>query len=203
MRRSLALGVCLLLSATLSSATERRYGDKGTKAPNYYPLQVGNTWHFKVTVMGQTITAISRIAKIETIDNVALARLEASIMDNIVASEHLRVTEEGVFRYRSNGQEFSPPLCFLKYPVKPGAKWEGEYKVGNETTKYLAETQEETVEVPAGKFKAIKVTMRLESMGQVVHTSYWFVPDVGFVKQTVDAKGPNIVMELEKYELKK
>jgi len=42
--------------------------------------------------------------------------------------------------------------------------------------------------------------MRLESKGQNVTATYWFVKDVGIVKQTVDAPGLSILMELEKFE---
>jgi hypothetical protein len=58
------------------------------------------------------------------------------------------------------------------------------------------------VEVPAGKFKAIRVDIKYEG-AQNIETTYWFCLDVGFVKQTVNLNNLNIVMELEKYELKK
>ena len=109
----------------------------------------------------------------------------------------------GIFRYRNNKQEISPPLCLLKLPITNGAKWKGELKVANDEGKYSCEAKEETVEVPAGKFKAMRVTILLEGKTQNVTTSYWFVPDIGFVRQTVETGNLNIVMDLEKYTIAK
>jgi hypothetical protein len=197
------VGVLFLVSATFSNAVVPDKAGKEAqeaKTPNYYPMRVGNQWNYRVEVGGNSAESISKIAKIETIDDVPLARLEAYIGGELKATEHLRQTDKGIFRYRNNGQEISPPICLLKYPVKSGATWDGEISVGKETGKYFCEATEESIEVAAGKFKTIHVSVRLESGGKTVHTSYWFVKNVGFVRQTVDAGNLNIVMELEKFE---
>src|SRR5215475_9212050 len=75
---------------------------KSEPPASYYPLQVGNQWHYRVEVGGNSGQAVSRIAKMEVIDGVSLARLEATVNGNPVASEHLRETKDGVFRYRNN-----------------------------------------------------------------------------------------------------
>ena len=64
----------------------------------------------------------------------------------------------------------------------------------------ICEATEEAIEVAAGKFKTMRVSVRLESGGKTFNTSYWFVKNVGFVRQTVDAGNLSIVMELEKFE---
>jgi hypothetical protein len=199
-------GIAFLMAASLAAAKPAKkdeQGDKSADPGNYYPLQAGNEWKYRVEVGGNSAQAVSRIAKVETIDGTSLARLEAKVNDNIVATEHLRATDKGVFRYRNNGQEINPPICLLKYPAKSGDKWEGDITVGKEKGKYFCETKEEQVDVPAGKFKTMKVTVTLESKGQKVTTAYWFAKDVGFVKQTVEAGDLNINMELEKFDLAK
>src|SRR5688572_21641812 len=132
--RVLLLGL-LILAAPPSSAEEpkNKNDPKPAKAGNYYPLQAGNEWHFKVTVGDKTSTAFTRITKIEKFDDVPLARLEAMVNDKVVGVEHLRQTDEGIFRYRNNDQEITPPICLLKYPTKSGAKWNGPITVGKET----------------------------------------------------------------------
>jgi hypothetical protein len=200
-------GIAFLMAASLAAAKPAKKDDKGDKAAepgDYYPLQVGNKWEYRVEVAGNSAKAVSSITKMETLDGKEpLARLEAKVNDNVVATEHLRVTAEGVFRYRNNNQDISPPIRLLKYPAKSGDKWSGDITVGKEKGNYSCEAKEENVEVAAGKFKALKVTVTLESKGQKVATSYWFVKDVGFVKQTVEAGDLNIKMELEKFELAK
>lgn len=191
-------GILIFLAAAFADAQEKQ---EDLVTANYYPLQVGNQWRFKVTVGENSANAISRIAKLENIDGQDLARLEALVNGNVVATEHLRQTDKGIFRYRNNSADITPPICLLKYPIKNKEKWDGDIKVGNDKGKYFCEAKEDTIDVPAGKFETIRVTIRLEGKGpQNVNTSYWFVKDVGIVRQTVDAAGLSIVMELEKFE---
>jgi hypothetical protein len=210
MRRHLLListmSVLLLFAAASSHAGDGKK-DKGDKkeaaVPDYFPLQVGNRWVYKVDANGNVVTLISRIARIEMIDKQPLARLEAEVNGKVAATEHLQQTPMGVLRYRTNDFVPTPPFMLLKSPVKAGDKWAGSFKVGAVETKYASEAQEETVDVPAGKFKTIRVAIRLEENGKTVQMTYWFAQDVGFVKQTVEAEGLNILIQLEKFERKK
>ncbi len=200
MRLLPVFGVILALATAFADGQEKKQNTPGT---SYYPLQVGNQWSFRVTVGENSANAISKIAKMETIDGLDLAKLEAIVNGNVVATEHLRETEKGIFRHRNNGAEITPPICLLEYPVKlkETSKWRGDIKVGADKGTYSCEAKQEGVTVPAGEFKdAIRVSIRLEGKGQNVNTTYWFVKDKGFVKQTVEAAGLSIVMELEKYE---
>jgi hypothetical protein len=198
-----SLGLALLAcSATLLPAGEKKPDDK-KKAPNYYPVAEGAAWHFHVTVNGNEAKATNRIAKIEKIDGVDLGRLEAVVSDKVVATEHVSQNDKGVFRHRYNGQVIDPPLPLIRYPVKAGDKWDGELKVGKDAARYDCVATEEEVSVPAGKFKAVKVVINVTENGNTLATTYWFVNDIGFVRQTVEAGNLNILMELEKRETKK
>ncbi len=195
--------IAFLMAASHAGAKPVKKDDKKDSAAdrgNYYPLQVGNEWKYKVEAGGNSAQAVSTITKIEEIDGVSLARLEATVNGNVVANENLRSDDKGVFRYRNNGQEINPPILLLRYPAKSGDKWNDDITVGKEKGKYLCETREENVEVPFGKFKAMKVTVTLEAKMQKVTTSYWFVKDVGFVKQTVEAGDLVINMDLESFK---
>lgn len=201
-------GALLIVLAGLGvlNAKPNPPGDK--KTPNYYPMNVGNQWNYKVSVAENSASVHSRIVKMETIDNnMELARLEATVNNSVVAVELLKQTEQGVFRYRNNGIDLTPPICLLKYPLnikpKEPMKWSGAFKGGAEKGSYTAEATEDNVEVAAGKFPAIRVVIKHEQgkgPGQTVNTTYWFVKDVGFVKQTVEGGGQSILMELEKFE---
>jgi hypothetical protein len=197
-------GIAFLMAASLAVAKPAKKGDKkdgAAEQADYYPLQVGNKWEYRVEVAGNSAKAVSSITKMESFEGKEhpLARLEAKVNDNVVATEHLLATDKGVFRYRNNGQEINPPICLIKYPARSGDKWEGDITVGKEKGKYLCETREEIV----GKYTAMKVTVTLDAKNQKVSTSYWFVKDIGFVKQTVDAGDLNIKMDLESFELAK
>src|SRR5262249_5467844 len=91
------------------------------KAPNYYPLQVDNAWHYKITVGGNPVDAVARVVKIDDINGEKLPRLELTRNGNVLATEHLRQTNDGVFRHRNKGADITPPICLLKYPIKGDA----------------------------------------------------------------------------------
>jgi hypothetical protein len=184
------------------NAQPDKKGKDDKDAPNLYPVEVGNTWRFKVTVAGMEKTITTKIAKHEMVDGKKLARLESP---DTPATEHLIQTDKGVFRHRFNGAEVSPPFQLIAYPPKVGAKWKGEFTVQNAKSTYDGEVQaEETIEVPAGKFKTVKVQVNLVENGQKVTVTYWFAKDIGFVKEDVTVGGNQIVLlELEKFERRK
>jgi hypothetical protein len=207
MRRQIRLttlgGLVIFLATAIAPGQEGKQPDQGSKTPNYYPVEVGNTWHYKVTVNGKDGTITTTVAKHEKVDGTLAARLESP---NVNLTEHLMQTEKGVFRYRYKDSDVTPPFKLIAYPPKVGAKWEGAFTVKNEEGKhtYTAEIlKEEAVAVPAGKFKALVVQVKLESAGQKIDTTYWFVKDVGFVKQTAAFGNLNILLELERFERKK
>jgi hypothetical protein len=197
-----AFSVLWLLEAGSSGAGDAKK-DKEAKAPSYYPLEVGTKWEYDLTINGNVLQMNSKIVRTEKIDDVPLAVLEAEIGGKATATEHLRQTAKGLLRYRTNQFVADPPLILLPSPVKPGDKWGGAFMVGESKAKYAAQVQEETVEVPAGKFKTLRVAIVLEQDGKIINTTYWFAQNVGFVKQTVNAEGINLVIEMRKFEPKK
>jgi len=161
---------------------------KAQESRSYYPLKVGNKWTYQIesdTIAKGTAKLTNQIAKIEKIDEVPLSRLETTAKGKIVASEHLSINDKGIFRNRYNGIEVTPPICMLKFPVKKGSSWKTESNVGDEKLKVSCKSDEEEIEVPAGKFKTIKVIMDAEVTGAgiIVSTTYWFAQGVGVVKQ--------------------
>ena len=190
----------LFLLMTFAHAQEPKNGSKVVATANYYPLEVGNEWQYRVAANDRNSVLVTRISKIEEIGKEKLARLESPVLN---MSEHLTQTEKGVFRHRYNGADVSPPFRLLPYPATVGAKWEGEFTVEKENgaRKYFGEIQsEETIDVPAGKFKAICLLIKLEENGKRIETTYWFAKDVGLVKQSFETAGRSVLMELEKFE---
>jgi hypothetical protein len=200
----LLVGVLIVLGDPVSFAGQDK---KDKKTPDYYPLQVGNQWNYKLDVNGKEFAMINRIAKIVTINEKTYAVLESEMGGKVKATEHLRKTDKGIIRLRTNNFESVPPIVLVKNPVKPGDKWRDNITVMDEEAKhdakYDAVAEEEMVKVPAGSFKTLRVAIRLEEGDKVVNTTYWFAPGVGFVKQTVEAPMVNMTIELEKYKLTK
>lgn len=170
---------------------------------NYYPVEVGNNWHYRVTANGNLTNASMRISRHDVINGEKLARLDFL---NGPVTEHIAQTEKGVFRHGINGSQLNPPLRLLPYPPDVGTKWEGNFTsdIAPGKNRYFGEIQqEEMVDVPAGRFKALRVHLRVEQFGPDIQTTYWFVKDVGFVKQAVNIQGLPMTMELERFEIKK
>lgn len=201
-------GCIMFLAATAWSSAGGDKKDSGEKKPDgppeYYPLQVGNEWHYAVTANGNNTKVVTRISTIETIGDKKYAKLiNPSVA---VQSEHLFQDDKGVQRARYNNLAVTPPFLLLPTPAKVGAKWKGQFAVEKEkgVHNYSGEIQaEETVAVPAGKFATLRVFIEVEDNGKKVRTTYWFARDVGFVKQTFEAEGLSLLLELEKFEKKK
>ena len=175
--------------------------------PDYYPLKVGTKWHYDFSANGNKMTVINAIAKVEDIDGQSLSRLETTIDNQVKATEHLTVTDKGVFRHRIKGIAITPPVCLLKFPVKDGETWNADVKIGEQQITLKAKAgKEEEVTVPAGKYKAVTSELEVTAGGDNVKTRYWFAKDVGVVKQTIEINSTkeinstNIELELSKFE---
>jgi len=100
----------------------------------------------------------------------------------------IAVSSEGLFRVAANGEAMAKPITLLKMPAKVGTKWEldggAQYTV----------TKEEEVEVPAGKFHALRV----ESVAGDSKTTLWFAPNVGLIKMASD--GSDRVQVLKEFK---
>ena len=178
--------------------------EKTQESKSYYPLKAGNKWTYQIEsdTAAKGSKLINQIAKIEKINGVSLSRLETTMKGRVAATEHLSVNEKGVFRDRVNGGEITPPICMLKFPIKKGSTWKVESKVGEEKLSVSCKSDEEEIEVPAGKFKTVKVVMDAEVVGAgiIVSTTYWFAQGVGVVKQHVNINSMQFTLLLEKFE---
>lgn len=187
------------LGPTMAVWAQPGTGGKG----DYFPLLPGTRWEYRFQVGGETKGSITEmVAAIETINNVPLARLEAQVQGNVVGTEHLRATPQGVFRYRTQGTEIKVPVPVLRYPVKAGDSWEVD-TMDQERVKGKVTTSFEVVEVPLGKFKALATDIRFEVQGKPMQSTIWYVEGIGKVKQTLDFGGVQFALELEKFTLGK
>ncbi len=197
--------ILLVFGLALSCQSLATAQEKKQESKAYYPLKAGNKWTYQIdsdAVAKGSAKLSNQIAKMEKIDGVSLFRLETTAKEKVVASEHLSITDKGVFRNRYNGIEVSPPICMLKLPIKKGSTWKTESKVGDEKLSVSCKSDEDEIEVPAGKFKTVKVVMDAEVVGAgiIVSNTYWFAQGVGIVKQHVNINSMQFTLLLEKFE---
>jgi hypothetical protein len=168
-----------------------------TKTSDLYPTAIGTVWRYRTA--GNEI--LVRVAKQEKIDRANCALVESVMGDKVVASEHIAVQPDGLYRYTMAGQKADPPIRFLKLPAKKGDVWEVASKLGGQELKVTYETDEEEITVPAGKFRTVVTRTRdFQAAGQKMAAKIWYAKDVGMVKTEMTIAGNKVVIELEKYE---
>jgi hypothetical protein len=165
----------------------------------YFPLAVGSVWTYKC---GENHFQL-KVVKFEKVGAINCARVELFVNDKSQAAEHIAVTKDGVMRFSFDGKKADPPIRFLELPVKAGKTWKVESKVDGQPLKgSFTSGEEPNVKVPAKTYeKTVTVTgTDLEANGVKLGLKYYFVENVGMVKQVIDIAGQKIVIELEKYE---
>lgn len=166
-----------------------------------FPAKVGNQWHYAVESKGKAAGAITnKVTKIETIDGQPLIRLESFVKDKVVASEHLAVTDAGVFRHRINGSEAIPPVCVIKFPLQADETWDIDTKIGQESLTGNGVCGFEDVEVPAGKFQTVRVKTNAKAGTQEIESTVWFAENFGMVQQTFTLGENTFLLKLDKFE---
>jgi hypothetical protein len=172
---------------------------------SYYPLQVGNTWYYKLGDNKYTL----RVTKFEKIGELNCARVEMAVDEQVKAFEHIAITDEGVVRVSYDERRSDPPLLFLKLPPKKDATWKVDSVIGK-TDKVPGERVSGTfkmgeagkVGVPAGLFDNVITSSAqdLDANGLKLNFTYYFAKGVGMIKQEIDVGGQKVFIELEKFE---
>jgi hypothetical protein len=197
--RALAL-ICLLLMLTASSVLAQRRNRRparGAAAPaskDFFPLRVGDSWTYRHSEGNEfTYTVLSEEKQADgTVQYVV--ELKSGSQINYYYSK----TSGQVLLHRiSYPQEetglkidFTPAKPYLKNPLTAGAKWEWAGKdIGqNDTAESHQVIGPEVVEVPAGKFKTMKMVSKLTLGGAQAVRTFWYAEGVGLVKSTTEAK---------------
>ena len=153
-------------------------------AAPFLQLKEGSTWTYvngssegKVKVTGR-----EKFGEVETF--ILVTEMGGSSTDK----EYLSVDATGIRMHRIASEktvtDYSQPFVRLKLPPVAGDKWEWKGDIGKEkATASFTNEGEEDITVPAGKFKAWKVTAVVEIAGVKHVGSNWFAPGVGIVKQ--------------------
>lgn len=163
----------------------------------YFPLAVGNTWHYKRGEQKQ----LTRVVRQEKIGDVSCAVLSTEVDGKADPETFIAVQKDGVYHYKGNGFVVEPPMALFTLPPKEGHSWKFDSKLGAFPMKGTSQMAEEKIEVPAGKFTAWKVTTEIDLGGAKITGTQFMVKDIGIVKVSTDVPGlPPMVVELEKFE---
>lgn len=189
MRKSF-LAVALLLAAV------------PVRADPLLPTGEGTSWEYDST---ETLTGAAPVHSVVTVragkqllDGKEVAKLE-TLSNNVVSkTELVRVDENGVACLARSGKDgkiakLNPPEPIIAAPLKVGAAWELEGEAaGMKMHQRFTVLAEESVTVPAGRFRAFHLQCKDSSLMSIT-LDRWFVPGTGFVKETTVVRGPGVM----------
>jgi len=178
------------------------------KPPDFLTLKEGTVWTYltggsegKIKVTGR-----EKIGEIETFI------LTTEIDGAATEKEFVAIDATGIRMLRQasgpSGErvtDYAQPFVRLKLPPVKGDKWEWKGEIGKEkATAAFTNEGEEEVKVPAGTYKAWKVTVMIEQGAAKQTGANWFAPGVGIVRQVAkfesEGRKHESVIELKSFE---
>lgn len=191
MKKILSYSLMLMVALAAGAFAEDKVGESP-----YYPTKIGTTWTYRIGEKKLT----QKVTKHEKQGNYFCARIETIVDGNTVATEHIHVTKDGLFRVAYNGEMPDKPVMFFKLPPKTGESWNVEAKVANESVKGKFTISKEKVKVPAGEIDSFLSKGDFDVNGQPAKFNYWITEGKGIVKLEMAVGGQSFAIELEKYE---
>lgn len=164
------------------------------QAPLYFPTTAGTTWAYQLND-GREYTDV--VTKVEPGAGEATVSVARRTPEGIVhpSSDKYVVSTRGLLRVEGCGIKKDRPEWLLKLPYKVEQTWEtgGEQDMldpfPSQKCTHLA-IGEEVVAVPAGTYKALRVTEKYHQipgcmMDPPPPATVWYAPGVGVVKITM------------------
>jgi hypothetical protein len=182
--RSALLTALAALVLVLPAGAAPRLKDRSARG--YYPMTVGDRWVTAIRYADGTVELTEVVTAVEKEGEgqvVSVGRENGGRVGPDVSQ--MMVTDKGLFRVSQLGTAFEAPYCVLRFPLTPGATWTSEARsvVGTEAKLKYTAVQEDDVEAPAGKFRAFRLDVELETAGKTSRSSIWYAPRVGVVKE--------------------
>jgi hypothetical protein len=210
MIRFRTLAVLLLMSLALLPAVAQKPQEP---PPDYFPLRVGDWWKYRSTTADnkQSEFTLKVLSNEKQGDGTNLYLVETL---NAFQPIHDWYSKPGgkVLMHRiaypkneALKADYQPIKLYLKNPLSAGASWEwkGKGMMGVDIEESSRVLGTEAVEVPAGKFQAMKVETKVIQGGMPVTKTYWFANWVGMVKSMTDTGTVKSTTELLDYSFKK
>lgn len=194
MFRPLAVGSALVLLLAVAPAAP--IPKEKSQAPDYYPTALGSKWVYKF----EDSTDTTEITAVETRGDARIVTFSTPSGAKDVTTYTVSVSRKGVFRTHLDKEAIDPTVCFLQHPYKPGDTWDVDTVIRGLPAKLSFTAREaESVEVPAGRYRAVRVDADETFPGKQSRLTYWFAPDVGLVKIRYTTGESDAVTELQSF----
>jgi hypothetical protein len=194
------LAACLILAAVAPAGSAPRLKD--VPGGPYFPTTVGDRWVTEMRYQSNTAEFTEVVTAVEKTDGALLVTVGREVEGVVGPSRsQVRVSDKGLFRLSNLGTVYDAPYCVLQLPPKPGDSWTSEVKSGGTVTstfKYKT-IKEEDVEVPAGKFRALRIEVDIDGRGRTSRSVLWYDARVGIVKLDHDDADSGYVRVLKSF----
>ena len=175
---------------------------------DYFPLQVGYSWTYRnIEQGGYTLKVLS-----EEPHEGGPARYVIELSAGVTILQTFSKGPGWVFFHAEKYPEheglestYEPPRQYLPIPLKIGQKWQWSGKDPTQVEFHESSrvVGPETVTVPAGKFRAMKVVTEISGNSAVKTRTNWYADGVGLVKSSTEAGQIKYGSELTDYSFKK
>jgi hypothetical protein len=178
-------------------------------AVDYFPLRVNDSWTYRST-SGGTDYKRRVLSEEKQVDGTTRYLVETSMGTRIqvVFSKVKGWVLMHAERYPDQERlepEYEPAKQYLPNPLVAGSKWQS--KGEDPTQPEVQETNQvvgfETLTVPAGQFRAMKVVTRFTGGSPTMTKTCWYADGVGLVKQATEDGQKQSNWELTDYSFKK
>jgi hypothetical protein len=166
----------------------------------YFPLKKDTKWTYKV---GDNFVEV-RVSQVSKVGSEEQYTVETVVGKDPKTSEVYVVRTDGVYRTKVKDDKLDPPVKVLELPIKKGATWAINSKLGTQTIKGNLTVKDDKAEIvtPAGKYSAVLVEgENMDIAGAKTTVRIWFAKDRGIVKEEFLLQGgEKVTLELSKYE---
>ena len=196
------------IALVLAPAGNAKKPQPANTTADYFPLRVGDTWKFRNTEEGgYTLKVLS-----EEPHEGEPVRYVVELLSGVkILNTYSKIPGWVLFHFQDYPEheglqaKYDPPRQYLPNPLVAGQKWEWSGKDPTQV-EYRESSRViglETVTVPAGKFRAMKVVTEITGASILKVRTNWYAKGVGLVKSATEAGTMKYGSELTDYSFKK
>jgi hypothetical protein len=180
----------------------------GAPVRDYFPMRVGDSWTYRQEESDAeyTVKVLSAEKQADKSVRYLLEKQAGAQFQSWYSKINGWVLMHAeAYVEQQQKSTYEPARQFLKNPLVAGEKWTwtGKTVTNADVTEFNEVVGAETVKVPAGTFRAMKVVSKVDDGGAVVTKTYWYAAGVGLVKTTTEGGQIKYGWELKDYSFKK